>query len=99
MTAELIALASSGIALIVSVGALYLDVRIIRHQEDHHGLLKDLHHHHIVKPALATQEAVTVDNGPSQEAGHEDCHGPVYRREAETPDEWYDCLDCGWGKR
>lgn len=75
MSVELIALASSGIALIVSVGALWLDVRIIRHQEDHYGLLRDLHHHHIVKPGLNA----TIEDGPSAEPGHGDCHGPVYR--------------------
>lgn len=44
---ELIALGTSGLALMLSAVAIWLDVRILRHNEHHHGLLRELHEHHI----------------------------------------------------
>jgi hypothetical protein len=84
---EVVALVSSGVALVVSVAAIALDLRIIRDQGEHHGLLKDLHHHHIVKPQL--ERVVAIDDGPSKEPGHEDCHGPVYTSKFPAPCEKY----------
>lgn len=67
-TPEAIALVGTAAALLIGIAALWLDVRIMRELHPHHHMIRELHHHHL--------------GAASQQPGHEDCHGPVYRRDA-----------------
>lgn len=69
---EVVAIGTGILALIVGLAAIWLDIKIMRHLHPHHKMIRDLHQHHF------------GDTIESLAPGHEDCHGPVYRK----PTEW-----------
>lgn len=98
---ELIGAVSGLAALAAALIAIWLDVKIIHDLDPHHEMIRDLHHHHFggkVYNSVGHDTGLHVEF--SDQSGHEDCCGPVYRHdefecdprgsECPTPTRWND---------
>lgn len=67
--AEVTALATGGLALGISLLAVWLDYRIIRESTHHHGLIRELHHHHLGHHSKQVKACLTDVQQRSADAG------------------------------